>query len=56
MSGTDRDRRGRPHSNKRCPESANGGCIYCHTGDQKPTLRRRARRAAKILTRKEAQP
>ena len=53
MSGSDRDRRGRPHSNKSCPESANGGCIYCHTGDQKPSLRRRARRAGKILARKE---
>lgn len=53
MSGTDRDRRGRPHSGKLCPESANGGCVYCHTGDQKPQLRRRARRAGKRLTRTE---
>ncbi|MET4143915.1 hypothetical protein ABIB45_000782 [Arthrobacter sp. UYCo732] len=53
MSGTDRDQRGRPHSSKCCPESANGGCIYCHTGDQKPILRRRARRSAKRATRTE---
>ncbi|WP_422759165.1 hypothetical protein [Paenarthrobacter sp. C1] len=53
MSGTDRDQRGRPHSGKNCPESANGGCVYCHTGNQKPTLRRRARRAGKRLTRTE---
>ncbi|QOT19605.1 hypothetical protein [Paenarthrobacter sp. YJN-5] len=53
MSGTDRDQRARPHSGKNCPESANGGCVYCHTGNQKPTLRRRARRAGKRLTRTE---
>lgn len=53
MSGSDRDRRGRPHSGKSCPESANGGCVYCRTGDQKPTLRRRARRAAKRASRNE---
>lgn len=46
MSKGDRDQRGRPHSTKRCPESMNGGCLWCHTGDQKPLLRRRARRAA----------
>lgn len=45
MSHSDRDQRGRPHSGKRCPESRNGGCVYCHTGDQKPHLRRKQRRA-----------
>lgn len=53
MSGSDRDRRGRPHSNKRCTESVNGGCIRCKTGDQKLPLRRAVRRAGKTLTRKE---
>lgn len=53
MSGTDRDQRSRPHSSKRCPESANGGCVYCHTGDQKLPLRRQARRAGKRTTRNE---
>lgn len=53
MSGSDRDRRGRPHSEKRCPESRVGGCAYCHTGDQKPVFRRKVRRVAKQTIRNE---
>lgn len=44
MSHSDRDQRGRPHSGKRCPESRNGGCVWCKTGDQKAHLRRVERR------------
>lgn len=43
MSHTDRDRRGRPHSGKNCPESAAGGCVYCITGEYKQPARRSAR-------------
>lgn len=53
MSGSDRDRRGRPHSTKSCPDSVNGGCPWCKTGDQKLPLRRAVRRAGKTLVRKE---
>ena len=47
MSGTDRDKRGRAHSGKRCPEAQNGGCIYCLTGEYKRPERRRDRHDAK---------
>ncbi len=43
MSKSDRDQRGRPHSGKNCPESANGGCVYCVTGEYKKPARRAAR-------------
>ena len=43
MSGSDRDRRGRPHSDKDCPESVNGGCSWCKTGEYKRPVRRRER-------------
>lgn len=43
MSGSDRDRRGRPHSGKDCPESVNGGCSWCKTGEYKRPVRRRER-------------
>lgn len=43
MSKGDRDQRGRLHSTKRCPESQNGGCGYCITGDQKRAARRKER-------------
>lgn len=55
MAKSDRDQRHRPHSGKRCPESQNGGCARCQTGDQKPLLRRKARRAGNLLTRREGQ-
>lgn len=45
MSKSDRDRRGRPHSGKNCPESQVGGCQYCKTGDWKPFARRTLRRS-----------
>lgn len=35
MSKTHRDQRSRPHSGKRCPEAAGGGCVYCRTGEYK---------------------
>lgn len=44
MSRSRRDRRGRRPSGKKCPESANGGCSWCGTGDQKRFHRIRARR------------
>lgn len=47
MSKSERDQRGRRHSGKRCPESQNGGCVWCRTGDQKAGLRRKERRAGK---------
>lgn len=53
MSGTDRDQRARPHSGKSCPDSINGGCPWCKTGDQKLPPRRAVRRDGKILARKE---
>lgn len=53
MSGSDRDRRGRPHSNKDCPDAALGGCVACVTGDYKRPARRQARAAGKRATRKE---
>lgn len=43
MSHSDRDRRGRPHSDKRCPESAAGHCAYCVTGRAKGPARRAER-------------
>lgn len=43
MSKTDRDQRGRPHSGKRCPEAAVGGCVYCRTGEYKRIDTRAAR-------------
>lgn len=43
MSHSDRDRRGRPHSGKRCPESQSGGCNYCITGIYKTRASRRTR-------------
>jgi hypothetical protein len=54
MSGTDRDRRGRTHSDKDCPESVNGGCNACVTGDYKRPARRKARAIGKREARKEA--
>ena len=52
MSKSYRDQRGRPHSNKRCPESKSGGCAYCVTGDQKPHDRKAKRAQAKAEIRK----
>lgn len=43
MSHGDRDQRGRPHSGKDCPESQNGGCHYCRTGEYKQADRRSER-------------
>lgn len=45
MSKTFRDQRGRPHSGKRCPEAAAGGCVFCRTGEFKRVDARRVRRA-----------
>lgn len=44
MSKSDRDQRGRTHSGKKCPESRNGGCAYCRTGDYKRSAQRTERR------------
>lgn len=54
MSGTDRDRRGRPHSDKDCPDAASGGCVACVTGEYKRLATRRDRARARQATRKEA--
>lgn len=43
MSKGDRDQRHRPHSGKRCPEAANGGCVACRTGEYKIIDRRKTR-------------
>lgn len=43
MGKSYRDQRARPHSGKKCPESANGGCVYCVTGDYKLPARRSER-------------
>ena len=46
MSDSKWDRPKRPRSEKRCPESANGGCNYCCTGEYKRPLRRKDRHDA----------
>ncbi|HEU5223055.1 MAG TPA: hypothetical protein VFU07_05165 [Candidatus Lumbricidophila sp.] len=53
MAHTDRDRRGRTKSGKRCPESINGGCVYCHTGTHKRAERRNLRRQKKTDIREQ---
>lgn len=45
MSKTHRDQRSRPHSGKRCPEAAGGGCVYCRTGEYKHASRRTLRQS-----------
>ena len=55
MSRSHRDRRGRPHSDKKCPESANGGCVYCRTGSYKKQDRRVRRQQARREMCRQAQ-
>lgn len=55
MSHSDRDQRSRPHSGKNCPESANGGCVYCITGDYKQAARRVERRGANVVIAEQIQ-
>lgn len=45
MSKTHHDQRSRPHSGKRCPEAAGGGCVYCRTGQYKHASRRTLRQS-----------
>ena len=53
MSKSDRDRRGRPHSDKRCNESQNGGCQRCGTGEYKGSVRRTERRRKQSLIKEQ---
>lgn len=53
MAHSDRDQRGRRHSGKKCPESQNGGCAYCRTGEYKKPDRRSARMQGKKIVRSE---
>lgn len=45
MSRSHRDQRRRPHSGKKCPESASGGCSWCGTGAYKRAAARAARQS-----------
>lgn len=47
MARSDHDRRGRRHSDKKCPEARNGGCNYGVTGKYKKAAVRRNRRTAR---------
>lgn len=51
MSRSNRDQRRRPHSGKKCPESAAGGCAWCGTGSYKRAAARTARQGKRRMIR-----